>query len=62
MYSSSGAFQLNLAEGSLGVKLQVVGFPLETGSFGTLKAEKLYGKESFMLSSVGELVLTPAEM
>lgn len=44
------------------MKLQIVGFSLEIWSFGTLKAEKLYGKYSFMFSSVGELVQTPAEM
>lgn len=44
------------------MKLQVVGFPLEIRSFGALKAEKLCGKDSFMFSSIGKLVLTPAEM
>lgn len=64
-YSSNGAFQLNLAEGSLGVKLQVVGFPLEIRVLVVLRlkeAEKLCGKDSFVFSSIGKLVLTPGEM
>lgn len=64
-HSCDGAFKLSLSEGSLGVKLQIFGFQLEIGSSGTLrlkKAEKLDGNDSTVFSSVGKLVLTPAEM
>lgn len=64
-YSSDVAFKSNLAEESLGVKLQIVSFQLKIRSSGTLrlkKAEKLDGKDSTMFSSVGKLVLTPAEV
>lgn len=64
-YGSDDAFKWNLAGGSLGAKLQIVGFQLKIGSSGTLrleKAEKLDGKYTIMFSSVGKLVLTPAEM
>ena len=39
-YGSSYAFKLNLAGGSLGAKLQIVGFQLKIGSSGILKAEE----------------------
>jgi len=64
-YGSNDVCKLNLAEGSLGAKLRIVGFQLKNGSSGTLrlkKAEKLGGKDSIMFSSVGELVLMPAEI